>query len=98
MFIDKDGSPLTKFQFAAIFCKAILIIGVWAECFAPYPFGIGEAAATAVAAAGWPSVDIHSIGRWWSEAFKNYVKPLAILARYSDPLQSGKLKQLCNVF
>lgn len=73
LFVPKDSSPLTRFHFTAIFCKAVQAIGRPAEQFVAHSFCIG--AAMLAAAAGWATMDIYGIGRWKSRAFKDYIRP-----------------------
>ncbi|KAM4031882.1 LOW QUALITY PROTEIN: uncharacterized protein ACNLHF_019259 [Anomaloglossus baeobatrachus] len=73
----EDGSPLTKFQFLALFRKCLRSFGLKPTDFGTHSFRIG--AATEAARAGLSNSEIQRIGRWRSSCFARYVRPDLLL-------------------
>lgn len=67
-----DGSPLTRFQFGAVFQRCLQRLGCNCKEYGTHSFRIG--AATSAAARGLSAADIQELGRWKSGAFKAYVR------------------------
>ncbi|XP_067324630.1 integrase/recombinase xerD homolog [Anolis sagrei] len=77
LFTHRDGSPLTRYQFMAVFRGALQHLGLpWTE-FGGHSFRIG--AATTAAAGGVPVDIIKSMGRWKSSAYASYIRPGLLL-------------------
>ncbi|XP_044132709.1 uncharacterized protein LOC122925411 [Bufo gargarizans] len=73
----QDSSPLTKFQFSAIFKKCLGKLGLSSAKFSSHSFRIG--AATEAARFGLDDSVVKRIGRWESNRFKIYVRPNLML-------------------
>lgn len=71
--INADGTFLTRFQYSAMFRKALGFIGESALEFGTHSFRIG--AATEAALACLSVSDVQRIGRWRSASFAGYVRP-----------------------
>ncbi|KAM5158288.1 integrase/recombinase xerD homolog [Mantella aurantiaca] len=72
-FIHEDGSPVTKYQFAAVLHKCVAYLGLGHLKFSSHSFRIG--AATEAARLGLHTDVIKRLGRWESNRFKLYVRP-----------------------
>ncbi|XP_077110356.1 uncharacterized protein LOC143766488 isoform X4 [Ranitomeya variabilis] len=68
-----DGSPLTRYQFQALFSKCLTASGVPVRDYGTHSFRIG--AATEAAKAGLPDSEVQRIGRWRSACFSRYIRP-----------------------
>ncbi|XP_075052443.1 uncharacterized protein LOC142139068 isoform X2 [Mixophyes fleayi] len=68
-----DGSPLSKFQFNAIFKSAVIKVGLDPKFYGTHSFRIGAATAAAMGGASVP--DIKLLGRWKSDNYKRYIRP-----------------------
>ncbi|XP_067323238.1 integrase/recombinase xerD homolog [Anolis sagrei] len=77
LFIHRDGSPLTRYQFMAVFRGALQHLGLPRTEFGGHSFRIG--AATTAAAGGVPVEVIKSMGRWKSSAYASYIRPGLLL-------------------
>lgn len=73
LLIHNDGSPLTKFQFVAVFKKCLKAGGLDGTQYASHSFRIG--AATEAAQCGLDEAPVKRIGRWESRRFRTYVRP-----------------------
>ncbi|XP_075053830.1 integrase/recombinase xerD homolog [Mixophyes fleayi] len=71
--VHKDSSPVTRFQFHSIMCKALDFLGLPSNEFGTHSFRIG--AATVAAADGASSTAIQALGRWKSNSYKRYIRP-----------------------
>ncbi|XP_067320361.1 integrase/recombinase xerD homolog [Anolis sagrei] len=74
-FIHKDGFPLTRYQFWALTNKALKVLGLQQHKFGTHSFRIG--AASTAARLGYGAERIKSLGRWKSESYKGYIRPVA---------------------
>lgn len=72
LFRHLDRSPLTIYEFGAIFKRALTHLGLRPELYRLHLFRIGTA--SVVARIGFSPQDIKRIGRWHSGAFKYYVR------------------------
>lgn len=72
LFKHMDGSPLTLFQFRAVFSHALVAFGFQPRQFSLHSLRIG--AASVDAALGFSGEDIQRICRWRSLAYKDYVR------------------------
>ncbi|KAM3929168.1 integrase/recombinase xerD homolog [Leptodactylus fuscus] len=72
LFIHKDGSFLSRFQFLAVFKKCLCVLGKDVSGFSGHSFRIG--AATEAARRGLGDEIIKRIGRWESRRFRSYVR------------------------
>ncbi|XP_053549292.1 uncharacterized protein LOC128640871 isoform X1 [Bombina bombina] len=72
--VHADGRSLSKFQFGRVLKLAAVQAGLDASRLAPHSFRIG--AATNAAQAGSSCEDIKRIGRWRSNCFRTYVRPI----------------------
>ncbi|XP_066478826.1 integrase/recombinase xerD homolog [Tiliqua scincoides] len=72
LFQHEDGSPLTLFQFRAIFSRALGALGLQPREFGLHSLRIG--AASAAAALGLSGEDIQNIGHWRSSTYRRYVR------------------------
>ncbi|XP_054843758.1 integrase/recombinase xerD homolog [Eublepharis macularius] len=70
--IHRDGSPLTRYQFAALLRACLQAAGFPPEEFATHSFRIG--AATVASVLGLPPAAIQRLGRWRSSAFRSYIR------------------------
>ncbi|OCT76602.1 hypothetical protein XELAEV_18031805mg [Xenopus laevis] len=68
--IHNDGSCLSRFQFVAVFKKAMTVLGLAVKDYGSHSFRIG--AATEAARWGLGEEMIRKIGRWESNRFKSY--------------------------
>ncbi|XP_067323198.1 integrase/recombinase xerD homolog [Anolis sagrei] len=73
-FCHHDGGPLTKYQFWSITDKALKLLGLGHLKFGTHSFRIG--AASTAANLGYATERIKSLGRWKSDAYKGYVRPV----------------------
>lgn len=73
LFCHVDGSPLTRYQFAAILSKAIVQIGLPVALYKTHSFRIGRA--TSLAMSGVSSERIQQMGRWKSSIYRHYIRP-----------------------
>ncbi|XP_067323906.1 uncharacterized protein [Anolis sagrei] len=73
-FCHQHGGPLTKYQFWTLTAKALKLLGLGHLKFGTHSFRIG--AASTAANLGYDSVSIKTLGRWRSEAYKGYVRPV----------------------
>ena len=71
--IHSDGSPVSRFQFVAVFRKCLGALGLIGKEFSSHSFRIG--AATEAARAGMDGEAVKRIGRWESRRFQLYVRP-----------------------
>ena len=74
LFSHFDGSPLTRYQFNAVLRKALTFTTVSHENIRGHSFRIG--AASTAALGGIPEEQIRSMGRWRSQAFLTYIRPV----------------------
>ena len=74
LFMHKDGSPLTKYQFWRLGEEALRREGAQGRRFGTHLFRIGAASTAAVL--GYQPRDIKRIGRWASKSYRRYVQPL----------------------
>lgn len=72
-FCHLDGTPLSRYQFAAVLKKAIASLGIPAKFYQTHSFRIGSA--TDLSLAGFSDDQIRSAGRWKSQAFASYLRP-----------------------
>ncbi|XP_067324594.1 integrase/recombinase xerD homolog [Anolis sagrei] len=75
-FIHKSGFPLTKYQFWTLTNKALKLLGLQQHKFGTHSFRIG--AASTAARLGYGAEKIKSLGRWKSDAYKGYVRPVSV--------------------
>ncbi|XP_062836493.1 uncharacterized protein LOC134298886 isoform X1 [Anolis carolinensis] len=73
LFIHKNGTPLSRYQFMAIFRSALTGLGLPAAEYGGHSFRIG--AATTAAVGGVPVDIIKTMGRWKSAAYTSYIRP-----------------------
>lgn len=69
----RDGSPVTRYQFGAVFKKCLLAVGLPPSDFGTHSFRIG--AATVADASGLPDDVVKRLGRWKSDCFRRYIRP-----------------------
>ncbi|KAJ7341559.1 hypothetical protein JRQ81_005805, partial [Phrynocephalus forsythii] len=79
LFCHQDGVPLTRYQFWKIKSAALARVGVPGARFGTHSFQIG--ATSTAASLGYDPARIQSIGRWRSQCYKVYVRPLPTLQR-----------------
>ncbi|XP_071980338.1 uncharacterized protein [Engystomops pustulosus] len=72
LFIHADGSPLTRYQFVAVFRACIRRLGLREGEYCSHSFRIG--AATEAARWGMSENEVKRIGRWESRRFRSYVR------------------------
>lgn len=72
LFQHADGSPLTLFQFRALFRRGLRMIGADPKDFGLHSLRIG--AASTAASLGMPAEAIQRIGRWHSSAYRRYIR------------------------
>ncbi|XP_071984316.1 uncharacterized protein [Engystomops pustulosus] len=68
-----SGTPLSRFQFGAVFKKSLLYLGLNPKEFGTHSFRIG--AATTAHSCGMSEESIKRLGRWKSDCFKSYIRP-----------------------
>ena len=73
LFCHFDGSPLTQYQFNAMFRKVLSFIDCAESHYSAHSFRIG--AATTAAELGVRRTDIQEMGRWRSQAVSSYIRP-----------------------
>ena len=71
--VHENGSPMSRYQFVAVFRKCLGALGLVAKEFSAHSFRIG--AATEAARNGLGEEAIKRIGRWESRRFRLYVRP-----------------------
>lgn len=71
--VHEDGSPLTKYQFTALFKRSLEVAGVSSKEYGTHSFRIG--AATEAARAGLQESEVMRIGRWRSSCYARYIRP-----------------------
>ncbi|XP_066439217.1 treacle protein-like isoform X1 [Eleutherodactylus coqui] len=76
-FVHAQGTPLTRFQFSAVFRSSLRAAGLNASEFGTHSFRIG--AATMADAHGMKEEDVKRLGRWKSQAYKSYIRPDLVL-------------------
>ncbi|XP_077156397.1 uncharacterized protein LOC143819120 isoform X1 [Paroedura picta] len=76
LFIHKDGTYFSRFQFLAILRACLRKMGLDAGKYGTHSFRIG--AATQAFQDGASATQIMSLGRWRSAAYKSYVRPDAV--------------------
>ncbi|XP_041442960.1 uncharacterized protein LOC121401588 isoform X3 [Xenopus laevis] len=74
LLLHKDSSPLSAFQFSQVLKKAVIVNGWDPKKFSSYSFRIG--AATEAAMRGECIEKIKKMGRWKSEAYRKYIRPV----------------------
>uniref|UniRef100_A0ABM5GF58 Uncharacterized protein isoform X1 n=1 Tax=Pogona vitticeps TaxID=103695 RepID=A0ABM5GF58_9SAUR len=74
LFIHRDSSPLTKYQFWKLTEEALRKEGAQGQRFGTHSFRIGAASTAAVL--GYQPMDIKRIGRWASKSYRRYIRPL----------------------
>ncbi|KAG8588678.1 hypothetical protein GDO81_006059 [Engystomops pustulosus] len=72
VFIHADGSPLTRYQFVAVFRKCIKGLGLKEGEYCSHSFHIG--AATEAPRWGMSEDEVKRIGMWESRRFRSYVR------------------------
>ncbi|XP_016320015.1 uncharacterized protein LOC107671620 [Sinocyclocheilus anshuiensis] len=72
LFTDDSNRPVSRFWFQKHLKSVLLLSGFPADDFSSHSFRIG--AATTAAQKGLSQQQIQSLGRWSSEAFKNYIR------------------------
>ncbi|KAG8456577.1 hypothetical protein GDO86_002382 [Hymenochirus boettgeri] len=70
----QDDTPLTRFQFNALLKKACNKAGLNPKCIGTHSFRIG--AATSAAVKGASVEQIKTVGRWTSQCYKRYIRPI----------------------
>ncbi|XP_070601697.1 uncharacterized protein [Erythrolamprus reginae] len=73
LFCHASGEPLTRYQFWAVTSKALARLGLDPRCYGTHSFRIGAASLAAVE--GFSRLDIKTVGRWRSGAFRTYIRP-----------------------
>lgn len=99
LLVNEGGTPLTRYQFTALFRRSIASLGSSAQDYAAYCFRIG--AASAAAATGFTALNICAIGRWRSAVFGDYIYPFTGLQSYSQntsQMRHGKVGSGSNKF
>ena len=76
-FCHFDGSPLTQYQFHAVLRKVLVHLGLEGTRITSHSFRIG--AASSASHLGVALDDVQSLGRWRSNAFLSYIRPLPFL-------------------
>lgn len=71
--VHKGGSPLSQYQFSAVFRVALSACGRDPSEFGTHSFRIG--AATVADSLGLPVDHIKSLGRWRSDCYMRYIRP-----------------------
>ena len=74
LFCHFNGSPLTRYQFISVLKKSLECIGVKHDRFSSHSFRIGRA--TSLAMEGISDIEIMRLGRWKSNAYKGYIRPI----------------------
>ena len=72
LFINQDGSPVLRSEFAKWFSSIIKLCNLDASKYKDHSFRIG--AATYAAEQGLSDTQIRHLGRWKSDAFKKYIR------------------------
>ncbi|XP_033625685.1 uncharacterized protein LOC117288920 [Asterias rubens] len=73
-FCHFDSSPLTRYQFNSVLRKAVFFAGLGGQQIRGHSFRIG--AASSAAALGVSHDNIRAMGRWRSNAFLSYIRPI----------------------
>ena len=81
-FCHYDGSPLTRYQFNAVLKKVLQFANLDGERISGHSFRIG--AASVAYGTGVPPEEIRAMGRWRSNAFSSYVRPVPICSNIVD--------------
>lgn len=71
--VHEAGSPLTKYQFTALFKHCLEVAGVSSKEYGTHSFRIG--AATEAARAGLQESEVMRIDRWRSSWYARYIRP-----------------------
>lgn len=77
LLIHYNKQPLTRYQFSAMLKKSVALIGLNYSVFKSHSFRIG--AATSASQLGFSVEDIKKAGRWSSEAYQSYVRPMPVI-------------------
>ncbi|MGL5102453.1 MAG: hypothetical protein ACRC6N_07910, partial [Plesiomonas sp.] len=72
LFVDDSNHPASRFWFQKHLKLVLLQSGIPADLFSTHSFSIG--AATTAAQKGLTKSQIQTLGRWSSDAFKNYIR------------------------
>lgn len=73
LFCHFGGDPLTRYQFASMLRKSLVVLGIPnVDYFSTHSFRIGGA--THCAMLGYSNEQIQIMGRWKSNAFKSYIR------------------------
>ena len=72
LFIHRNGTPLTRYQFSAVLGKVIRALGLPFHKYKSHSFRIGRA--TQLSLQGVSDNAIQRMGRWKSDAFKTYIR------------------------
>ena len=72
LFVHKDGSAVTRYQFSALLKKSLQYNGIESDRYTTHSFRIG--AATTAKKSGFDDDTIASLGRWKSNSFKLYIR------------------------
>ena len=72
LFINEDGFPILRSEFSKKLCSIIRLCGLDPTRYKGHSFRIG--AATYAAEQGHSDTQIRHMGRWKSDAFKNYIR------------------------
>lgn len=75
LFCHFNGSTLTRYQFSAVLKKTLQVLGFDYSRYKSHSFRIG--AASTAAEIGWSADIIKMAGRWSSDAYKSYVRPVS---------------------
>ena len=72
LFYHANGKPITRYQFSAVLLKALISAGIQSDNFKSHSFRIGAASEASVN--GISDSKIMELGRWKSQAVKNYLR------------------------
>lgn len=74
LFCHFDGRALTRYQFVSVLKKTLSRAGINSTCFTSHSFRIGRA--TTLSMEGLSDSKIMQFGRWKSNAYKSYIRPI----------------------
>jgi hypothetical protein len=72
LYCHANGKPITRYQFSAVLRKVLISDGIQSDNFKSHSFRIGTASEASVN--GISDSKIMELGRWKSQAVKNYLR------------------------
>jgi len=85
LFLSEDHKPLTRGMFSLAVSSLMDELGLQASLYSTHSFCIG--AATSAKDAGISDIYVKQLGRWKSDAYQQYIRPLALkLASFSKQI------------